>query len=198
MAEETTREFINRRKKELMFQISALRGQLGPKEEELAELVRMEAALTSSGTPTLASLLATQPIAPGAGALTAPQSQSLAGLLGGGESPRDRASMPWAPDYSAGLQQFPSPVMTIKAMALNALRDHFHDGATPSELRDYIKSVYGRDIDRNSIGPQLGRLREQGAVEQTSGPDAKWIISRGGKWYDHPTSFDLKDEPEKR
>jgi hypothetical protein len=50
MAEETTRQFINRRKRELTFQISALRGQLGSKEEELAELNRMEAALTIAGS----------------------------------------------------------------------------------------------------------------------------------------------------
>jgi hypothetical protein len=50
MAEETTRQFINRRKRELTFQISALRGQLGSKGEELAELNRTEAALTIAGS----------------------------------------------------------------------------------------------------------------------------------------------------
>jgi hypothetical protein len=50
MAEETTRQFINRRKRELTFQIPASRGQLGSKEEELAELNRAEAALTVAGS----------------------------------------------------------------------------------------------------------------------------------------------------
>jgi len=64
--------------------------------------------------------------------------------------------------------------LTIKAMILTALSAHFHDGATPAELRTFIKDVFGREIDRTSMSPQLARLREEGAVEQS---DTKWRLS---------------------
>jgi len=92
------------------------------------------------------------------------------------------------------LLTLPGGTLTIKQMVLAALRDHFHKGATPSELRDYMKTAYGRDVDRNSIGPQLARLRERGAVHQHN--DGRWSITRAGKTYDYPTSFNAnKDEP---
>jgi DNA-binding transcriptional ArsR family regulator len=67
--------------------------------------------------------------------------------------------------------------LTIKEMVLNALRDHFHAGATPSELREYFRMVYSKDIDRNSISPQLARLREEGLVENDNALSGKWKLS---------------------
>jgi len=81
----------------------------------------------------------------------------------------------------------PPPTMTIKQMIMAALRDHFHNGASPTELRDYMRAVYAKDVDRNSISPQLTRLREQGAVDMLT--DGKWKISKMGRMYDHPSSF---------
>jgi DNA-binding transcriptional ArsR family regulator len=68
--------------------------------------------------------------------------------------------------------------LTIKQMTLCALRDHFTEGASPTELRDYMKSAYAKDIDRNSISPQLTRLREEGMVDMLS--SGKWKLSRQG------------------
>jgi hypothetical protein len=49
MTEETLRAFINRREKELVSQIAALRGQLEPREKELAELRSFRALQTIAG-----------------------------------------------------------------------------------------------------------------------------------------------------
>jgi hypothetical protein len=126
MAEETTRQFINRRKRELTFQISALRGQLGSKGEELAELNRTEAALTIAGS-----------------APTPAPNDPLLAAIGGSELPNS---------YSEPLQKFlDQPALTIKEMILEGLTHHFRDGATPSELRDYTQFAHRRDVDRNSI-----------------------------------------------
>jgi DNA-binding transcriptional ArsR family regulator len=72
----------------------------------------------------------------------------------------------------------PDAKITIKEMILAALRDHFHDGASPTELSDYMKSAYGKDVDRNSISPQLSRLKEEGMVDMLS--NGKWKLSRHG------------------
>jgi len=63
-------------------------------------------------------------------------------------------------------------------MTLGALRDHFQHGATPTELSDYMKSAYGKEVDRNSISPQLSRLKEEGMVEVLS--NGKWELTRQG------------------
>jgi hypothetical protein len=119
------------------------------------------------------------------------------GLLNKFEMPTETSldELVGVPPSNSGHSTPNFPTFTIKQMALAALRDHFHKGATPSELRDYMKTAYGRDIDRNSIGPQLARLRDQGAVQQHN--DGRWSITRGGKWYDRPTSFNASkdDEP---
>jgi hypothetical protein len=151
MAEETTRQFINRRRKELTFQISALRGQLAPREQELADLNRMEAALTI------------------AGGAPPPASTGLVDNL----NPISGTSV----SYVDAFQKFLEPAqLTIKDMILQALGNHFHAGATPSELSDYMKSAYGREVDRNSISPQLARLREEGLVQNTN------ALNESGRW----------------
>lgn len=79
--------------------------------------------------------------------------------------------------------------LTIKQMILGALRDHFHDGASPVELSAYMRTEYGREVDRNSISPQLARLRQDRAVEQTGGAaDPKWKLTGADQ------NVDLKDE----
>jgi hypothetical protein len=63
---------------------------------------------------------------------------------------------------------------TIKEMILAVLKDHFRTGATPVELRDYFKAVYGRDVDRASISPQLARSRDNGMISQS--PEGFWRL----------------------
>jgi hypothetical protein len=75
--------------------------------------------------------------------------------------------------------QSETPVETIKQLVLRALIDHFHDGATPLELRTYIRDAYGREIDRTSMGPQLSRMRDEGVLIQPLGllNEGKWRLS---------------------
>jgi hypothetical protein len=63
---------------------------------------------------------------------------------------------------------------TIKSMIVSALTSHFDDGATLGEIRTFIMDVFGQEIDRTSISPQLARLRDEGAVEQRG---KKWTLS---------------------
>ena len=52
-----------------------------------------------------------------------------------------------------------------------------------------MRTEYGREVDRNSISPQLARLRQDRAVEQTGGAaDPKWKTTGADQ------NVDLKDE----
>jgi hypothetical protein len=189
LAEETVASFLQRKERELMQKAAAIRGMLAPVDRELAQVRKaLEAlGLKAPGTHTsLADLVQRSPTDEMISALktipSLPQTNSNATVSG---------NLLTGTAYDLGLVG-----LTIKQMILLALRDHFRgDGATPVNLRDYIKTVYGRDIDRNSISPQLARLREQGADVQVDG--GKWKVSRVAKWYDNPSSWtDLdKDEP---
>lgn len=55
--------------------------------------------------------------------------------------------------------------LTIKQLIVKALGDHFLNGASASELRDFIENAYDRNIERSSLTPQLSRLRDEGVVE---------------------------------
>lgn len=54
---------------------------------------------------------------------------------------------------------------TLKQIAVQALRDHFPEGATANQLLDVLKAAYGREIERSSLSPQLSRLKEDGIIE---------------------------------
>jgi hypothetical protein len=51
--------------------------------------------------------------------------------------------------------------LSIKDLALRALRDRFIEGATAQELIDYFEAAYGRRIERSSLSPQLSRLKDE-------------------------------------
>jgi DNA-binding transcriptional ArsR family regulator len=143
---ESLSAFAVRRKKVLEAQISALRGQLAPKEAELTQINK----LLGSG--------AIDPTSPD-------NSSALAS---------DGARIVKVPSVlTINDQTYPS---TIKGFLLGALRDHFHNGATPVELREYIKMVYSKEVDRNSISPQLARLRDNGMIEQS--PEGFWRLAK--------------------
>ena len=181
-------EFLVRRERELTQQIDALRGQIVPKEQEREQI---RTAMRALGLLTEAP--SAQPASPLDALLGTSPASVLATALSDGSILAIPPSNSGHTPPSLGELLNPTP-LTIKQMALAALRDHFRQGATPAELRDYMKTAYGRDVDRNSISPQLARLRDQGAVQQHN--DGKWSITRGGRWYDHPTSFNAsKDEP---
>lgn len=83
---------------------------------------------------------------------------------------------------------------TIKELVLKALQSEFAEkGATSSEMRHFIRDVYGRDISPTSLSPQLSRLRTDGLLKQ-KGED-RWFLTNQGRerarflsMYDHPTS----------
>jgi hypothetical protein len=165
--DETLPDYLKRRERELVQQTAALRGMLAPKEKELAEVrqAMLAVGVQRSYVEELKPFLDHDQKNPYGGAPIKNPYQT--------------------PDEIVGHAGTPLPLlvesMTIKEMILRALRDHFHNGATPSELRDYMRTAYGRDVDRNSIGPQLARLREEGTIEQpntlASGDSGKWRLT---------------------
>lgn len=85
-----------------------------------------------------------------------------------------RALAAVSPEEPPALLQFlerpasPSPYagMTIKQLALQALREQFATGATAADLLSFIETAYDRKIDRASFSPQLSRLKEEGLVRR--------------------------------
>jgi hypothetical protein len=159
---ETLHSFLERRERELTHQLAALCGQVESKRAELAEIQRVRATLAPSPS-------------------WVPDSSTfdVAGdLVRAAAANRPRVDPMQQADNPPVAPSPPVPSsnekLTIKSMILTALSSHFHDGATPAELRTFIKDVFGREIDRTSMSPQLTRLREDGAVEQT---DRKWRLS---------------------
>lgn len=90
----------------------------------------------------------------------------------------------------ASLDPLPLNHLTIKQMIMSALQNSFESvGATPAELRDYIRSVYDRTVDRNSISPQLTRLRDDGHIANCG---HKWLLRRVGPPAASPSSESAK------
>jgi hypothetical protein len=151
------RSFLARRERELTHQLAVLRGQIESKQRELAEIQRVRANLA----PSPPSLPDTSSFERAADDVREAANRPRVDLMQQADNP------PVAVPSS-------NEKLTIKSMILTALSSHFHDGATPAELRTFIKDAFGREIDRTSMSPQLARLREDGAVEQT---DTKWRLS---------------------
>lgn len=53
---------------------------------------------------------------------------------------------------------------TIKIMITTALRDHFSEGATIPDMRNFLRYVWGYDIPLNTLRPQFHRLKREGVV----------------------------------
>jgi hypothetical protein len=160
-ADVSVSQYLVRRERELVQQTAALRGLLGPKEKELADVRQAMQAIGLATSPYAEHVEALKPFLD---PQERPDSLSYKGILNA-----DAATLN---QWAEGL--------TIKDMILRALNEHFHLGATPSELRDYMLTAYGRTIDRNSISPQLARLRDEGLVQNTNALSGKWeIVLRG-------------------
>jgi hypothetical protein len=167
-AEETLPDYLKRRERELVQQTAALRGMLAPKEKELAEVrqAMQVVGVQRSYTDELNTFLDPDEKNPyGGGTPNQNPYQLLSEMAGQAGTP-----LPLLVES-----------MTIKEMILRALSDHFHDGATPTELREYMRAAYSRDVDRNSISPQLARLRDEGHVQNANvlNESGKWQLTRG-------------------
>jgi hypothetical protein len=178
--EETFAESLQRKERELIQRISAVRGALAPLEHQLEQVRKAMTAIgLTTGQDVLGMLRSAAPTTDGFTVTTFPDlpqtnHNALFGLAALGAS-KDHP-------------------LTIKQMIVYGLRDHFHNGASPVELRDYLHTAYGREVDRNSISPQLARLREEGRVEQNALiSDGKWRLTALGRMYDHPRSIEKDD-----
>jgi hypothetical protein len=173
--EETFAESMQRKERELIQRIAAVRGLLTPLESELGQVRK---AMQAIGVPS--STLASSPFGS--------ETRNSLDEMVAAASPATGV-VPALPQINNnalfGMAALGVVPFTIKQMIVHALRDHFHGGATPAELRDYMHTAYGRQIDRNSISPQLARLREEGVVEQTNAllSDGKWKITPAGRRY---------------
>jgi hypothetical protein len=49
--------------------------------------------------------------------------------------------------------------LTMKQLVVKALSEHFPQGATAKQLRDFFRDAWGREIARENLSPQLSRLR---------------------------------------
>jgi hypothetical protein len=176
--DEPIANILQRRERELVQRIYAIKEMLLPAERELADVRKAMSALQiPHDEPPALSVFGS----------------ALAGNYGSAFSPflkqsTENALTGVVLEAPQGALQTQAD-LTIKQMILNALRDHFIDGgATPTELSDYFRTSYGKTVHRNSISPQLARLREEGSVEQPPGllNEGKWKITRAGKWYGVP------------
>jgi hypothetical protein len=161
---ESLHAYLKRRERELLHQITAIRGELAPRESELIEVRRAMAAVGLKPGNALTDLL----IPPEEGTVRYDYATELASFLPVGA----------ANNATIGLSEQP----TIKQLILRALSDQFREGATPAQLRTYIRDAYGREIDRTSMGPQLSRLRDEGLIEQLIGMlnEGKWMLKLRG------------------
>jgi hypothetical protein len=147
---ETLREFLIRRERELTHRLSALQAELGPVEAELAQIRRARTAVDTA--PTLSGL-------------------------------NSNAAPPTGFDYVGPLLELldtksPSE-MTIKQLVIRAFTAQFRKGATPAQLREFIRDAYGRDIERGSLSPQLSRMKAEGLIEQDAATDVWKLALRG-------------------
>ena len=87
--------------------------------------------------------------------------------------------------------------MTIKQLIVQALLDAFPNGATANDIRNFIRSGYGRDIESNSFRPQLHRLKLDGILGQ-NGLDESWNLPpekrKACQRYNHPGSRAMTNE----
>jgi hypothetical protein len=200
MAEETTVQFLHRRKRELAAQISALRGQLAPKEAELQQIEQMLASINPPVSPLglLSPLGITAPLAslPQLNSNEVLNESDAAALI---DAVREVTSA--HNEKMFGLAQLGAELeaeqkskylsMTIKELVIQALIDHFPRGGTLSEIREFIREGYGREIEAASMRPQVHRLKADGILGQAPATDT-WNFRDGKRsiyaMYDHPTS----------
>jgi hypothetical protein len=156
----------------------------GGSESTTNALSSLALAVTGSGlSPDLASLLGPSPAL-----------NSLNSLLSGSEKPG-------ASDLINVLHSTYA-TRTIKELVVQALLDHFTNGASAADIRDFIRSAYGKTIEPSSLRPQLHRLKADNVLTHDTSWDG-WNLTpnkrRSFKLYDHPTSRrvmkELQDDP---
>jgi hypothetical protein len=194
MTEETAYHLLQRRRRELEAQISALKGQLAPKEAELAQIDKMLSA-ADPPPPSVAPSIpqknsnASMPSGDYVSALLPFLSRSdvesqLAAINKFKESATPspevfaqvkEALEQWEKSFNASISQLVLAQakfdpkftrMTIKELVVQAIIDHFPNGGKVADIREFIREGYGRDIDAASLRPQMHRLKADNALIQ--------------------------------
>lgn len=179
-------EYLDRRERELTHQISALRGQIEPKELELAHIKSAKRTLGNLGDADKARFGFPQKPVTRLGTVSADDHRTY--LIGEQLPP---ANVPM-PSYEG---------MTIKGLVVQALLDHFPNGGTAAQLRDFMRDAYQRVIEPSSLRPQMRRLKADEVLEHDPSTDI-WNLNKAKRrlytMYDHPTSrkamTELKDD----
>ena len=123
------------------------------------ELEREIAALHSQLVPKEAELAEVRRAKVSLGIATATQHHLAAdGLSGDGPSLA-------SPKLTVSAYQ----ALTMKELVVKALREHFHNGATTRQLREFFRDGWGREIGRANLSPQLSRLRRDGLINWQHG-----------------------------
>lgn len=206
MTEETTAQFLHRRRNSLVAQIAALKGQIGPKEAELAQIDQMLGLLPEPATTQLAAYLETVYPSQENADLAASVDRAKAAMV---EyiTPIGQAAEVARVAILNALHPPDNPIdrysrMTIKELVIQALIDHFPEGARTQQIRTFIKEGYGREIEQSSLRPQLHRLKAD-HILYFRPENEVWNIDprKRGLYsiYNHPTSRaamkELQDEP---
>ncbi len=184
MTEETTYQFLRRREQELVAQITALRGQLAPKEAELAQIERMKAVLESSSTNIVPQL---------------PQRNSNSVFEGLRTIAAQKLPLSANGTLAGGATAFDQ--MTIKELIIQAFLDAFPQGAAANDIRQFIHDGYGRSIESGSFRSQIHRLKMDN-IARHNGLDDTWNLEPEKRKlysrYSHPSSrkamTELQDE----
>jgi hypothetical protein len=149
--DETLRDFVERRERELMDQIQLLQDQLASKQRELADVREVKGKL---GLPDAAPEMTPLPLS----------DNELIALI------KTRGTACGA--LITLIQQRTPEQLTIKQMIMRTLLEHLKDGATPGELRNCIRENYARNIGDTSIRPNLERMKRNGLIQKES--NGKW------------------------
>jgi hypothetical protein len=191
---ETLAQFLERRKQELLAQISAIEGQLEPKKAELAQIEKITGLIAAARGAGLADLASDTIIGVAPPASGGPSEGVVNRPLGVQPGPWPLSSPPPINERFAA--------MTHKELVIQALLDHFPNGGTAAGIRDFIRDAYGRVIAPSSLRPQMHRLKAGNILEHTTSTDT-WNLNLRKRqlyaMYDHPTSRramkELQDDP---
>lgn len=149
------REFLDRRERELLIELTPAVNQVLAIRAEIAEICRAKASLEASE----------EKLTDGVNRLN-PSLEPL------GELRQFGANLVGASGLAAGpltlRQATLDERLSIKQMILMVLEREVkfrRYGATAPEIRESIKNEFGREIEGTSLSPQLSRLRDDGCVD---------------------------------
>ncbi|MEA2974769.1 MAG: hypothetical protein QOF19_289 [Alphaproteobacteria bacterium] len=198
---ETLYAYLERRERELTHEIAALQGEIAPREEELAHVRSAKRIVDKLGGDNAAHFSRPEQSL----VVEDVTAQTVAGKIEAKAAPNETTKRPTLEAFADGVLDLTEGMerisrafieagerrpflqfehLTIKQLIIKAFTDRFTDGATASELRDFIRDAYGRDIERASLTPQLSRLKEERVVEYLRHPES----DQGGV-EDDPSKF---------